>query len=91
MYVGDISFQKPILFTENSIHQIDKQPIKTESYCINSFIFRGSILWNSIPKTIKNSSSLEIVKNASKSWNAAGFIVDLPIYIRLYIFFFYFC
>ena len=45
-------------------------PIKTKSYGINSFIFRGSILWNSIPNSIKNSSSLEIFKNAIKTWKA---------------------
>ena len=45
-------------------------PIKKKSYGINSFIFRGSILWNSIPNSIKNSSSLEIFKNAIKTRKA---------------------
>ena len=45
-------------------------PTKTKLYGINSFIFRGSKLWNSIPDIIKSSSSLKLFKEVIKSWKA---------------------
>ena len=76
-------------------------PIKTKSYGINSFIFRGSILWNSIPNSIKNSSSLEIFKNAIKTWKAelfncrlcclmTSFYLVIYVFICLYVYFYLF-
>ena len=40
----------------------------TVTYGINSFTFRGSILWNYLPKNIKESASLKIFKSRIKEW-----------------------
>ena len=42
---------------------------KTTSYGINSILFRGSILWNSIPDVIKNNQSIASFKKIIKTWN----------------------
>ena len=41
---------------------------KTTSYGINSILFRGSILWNSIPDVIKNNQSIASFKKIIKTW-----------------------
>ena len=68
-------------------------PIKTKSYGINSFIFRGSILWNSIPNSIKNTPS----KLGKLNFVIAGFVVNdfflfivIYMFICLYVYFYFF-
>ena len=41
---------------------------KTTKYGTNSLIFRGSLIWNSLPNTLKLSNTLSIFKNNIKSW-----------------------
>ena len=42
--------------------------ISSSNYGINSIIFRGSILWNSVPDYIKSSSTLAKFKVNTKEW-----------------------
>ena len=42
---------------------------KTTSYGINSILFRGSIMWNSIPDVVKNNQSIASFKKIIKTWN----------------------
>ena len=42
---------------------------KTTSYGINSILFRGSILWNSIPDVVKKNQSIASFKEIIKTWN----------------------
>ena len=43
--------------------------VRTKAYGINSLLFRGSILWNSVPINIKASCSVNIFKNRIKTWS----------------------
>ena len=43
-------------------------PIQSIKYGINSLIFRGSILWNTVPNNIKQSKSISCFKKNIKSW-----------------------
>ena len=40
-------------------------------YGTNSFIFKGSYLWNTLPIEIKNSTTLNEFKTSIKKWNAS--------------------
>ena len=41
---------------------------KSTRYGINSIIFRGSLIWNTLPNCFKISPTLSIFKNSIKSW-----------------------
>ena len=41
---------------------------KTKSYGINAFMFRGSILWNSVPNELKDAKTINIFKTSIKKW-----------------------
>ena len=43
---------------------------KTVTYGMKSYAFRGSMLWNYLPKEIKNSFSKSIFKERIKKWTA---------------------
>ena len=43
-------------------------PIQSTKYGINSLIFRGSMLWNTVPSNIKQSKSISCFKKNIKSW-----------------------
>ena len=43
-------------------------PIQSTEYGINSLIFRGSMLWNTVPSNIKQSKSISCIKKNIKSW-----------------------
>ena len=42
---------------------------KSKSYGTNSIVFRGSLLWNSLPNTIKSSESLSEFKRKIRNWS----------------------
>ena len=44
---------------------------KTRSYGINSMRFRGSILWNSLPNSLKSCSNLAEFKRRIKTWDGS--------------------
>ena len=44
---------------------------KTKTYGLRSFTYRGSILWNYLPDSIKGSKSLQIFKKNIKLWKGA--------------------
>ena len=44
-------------------------PTKTISFGIKSLAFRGSILWNSMPDTIKSVENVFRFKKGIKAWN----------------------
>ena len=53
------------------IGKLTKLPkTKTICYGINAFIFRGSILWNSVPNEIKEKETTQSFKRSIKTWNA---------------------
>ena len=43
-------------------------PIQSTKYGINSLIFKGSMLWNTVPNNIKQSKSIICFKKNIKSW-----------------------
>jgi len=50
---------------------------KSKKYGVNCTVFKGSLLWNTLPNEIKNSDSTEIFKNKIKNWN--GLTCTCPI------------
>ena len=44
-------------------------PTKTISFGIHSLAFRGSILWNAMPDTIKSAEDVFRFKKGIKAWN----------------------
>ena len=63
-------FEKKV--TKYSLKSIDTLRLKstnTMKFGLNSIIFRGSILWNSIPNDIKMSSNLSEFKQKVKLWD----------------------
>ena len=47
--------------------QIPKR--KTNTYGVNSFVFKGVLLWNTLPDAIENANSTAIFKREIKKWN----------------------
>ena len=45
---------------------------KTITYGTNSLLFKASILWNSLPNEYKSAKSVNIFKNAIKSWSGSS-------------------
>ena len=42
---------------------------KSSKFGINSLMFRGSLLWNSLPSTLKSTNSLNAFKRGIKTWD----------------------
>lgn len=42
---------------------------KTQTYGLNSLVFRGSLLWNCLPSEIKTADSSKLFKIKLKSWS----------------------
>ena len=51
-------------------NQIKATKPKTEKFGYRSIIFRGAMLWNSLPTEIKNTPNIVTFKNKIKQWNA---------------------
>ena len=67
-FMWDLFCQKCIPYNLRISNLLVLPKIKSSKNGLNSFIFRGSILWNTVPDYIKSSKSVTIFKSRIKIW-----------------------
>ena len=67
-FMWDLFCQKSIPYNLRISNLLVLPKIKSSKNGLNSFIFRGSILWNTVPDYIKSSKSVTIFKSRIKIW-----------------------
>ena len=68
-FMWDYFHTKDVPYSLRSGHLLKIPSVRTKTYGINSLLFRGSLLLNTVPNTIKTASSLATFKNGLKSWS----------------------
>ena len=68
-FMWDMFKYKHIPYSLRSEHLLEIPYANTYNYGINSVLFRGSILWNSINNDIKTAENLNVFKRITKEWN----------------------
>ena len=67
-YMWDLFCHKSIPYNLRISNLLVLPKIKSSKNGLNSFIFRGSILWNTVPDYIKSAKSLAIFRSQIKIW-----------------------
>ena len=67
-FMRNIFQQKELAYNLRSGSLLMLPRAKTTTYGTSSLTFRGSILWNSLPDTIKSSPSVVCFKRSIKEW-----------------------
>ena len=67
-FMWELFIPKVIPYNLRKSNLLTLPKIKSSSYGIDSLLFRGSILWNTIPDYIKSSNSLSAFKLKIKNW-----------------------
>ena len=65
-YLGEFFFQRELTYDPRIKNTLQIPPTKTLSFGINSLAFRGSILWNAMPDTIKSAENVFRFKKGIK-------------------------
>lgn len=60
---------KSVKYTLRSGQVLSLPPTKTTKFGLNSLVFRGSLLWNTLPPTFKVATTLHGFKMNLKAWN----------------------
>ena len=64
----EVFLPKNIKYNLRSGNTLSLIPTKTRKYGLNSLCFRGSLLWNTLPASLKASISLSEFRSKIKSW-----------------------
>ena len=67
-FMWDLISHKDTLHDLRSSNLIVIPPINSKTHGSRSFTFRGSVLWNTLPDKVKNTSSLAVFKSKIKLW-----------------------
>ena len=67
--MGDFFVQRELTYDLRIKNTLQHPTTKTISFGINSVAFRGSILWNAMPDTIKSAENVSQFKKGIKAWN----------------------
>ena len=68
-FMGEFFVQRELTYDLRIKNTLQIPPTKTISFGIKSLAFRGSILWNSMPDTIKSVENVFRFKKGIKAWN----------------------
>ena len=68
-FMGEFFVQRELTNDLRIKNTLQIPPTKTISFSINSLAFRGSILWNAMPDTIKSAENVFRFKKGIKAWN----------------------
>ena len=68
-FMGDFFVQRELTYDLRIKNTLQIPPTKTISFGINSLAFRGSILWNAMPDTIKSAENVFRFKKGIGAWN----------------------
>ena len=74
-FMWDIFERKALTYILRSSSLLQLQKAKTTIYSTSSLAFRDSILWNSLPGTIKDSPSVDKFRILIKEWKGDNCIV----------------
>ena len=68
-FMWDYFNTKEIPYSLRNGHLLEILSIRTKKYGINTLLFRGSLLWNTIPNEMKSVLSVAIFKHRISSWS----------------------
>lgn len=68
-FLWDMFDIKPSPYTLRSGVRLCLPPTRTQTFGLNSLTFRGSLLWNSLPTSLKSVESSNLFKAKIKSWS----------------------
>ena len=68
-FMGELFVQRELTYDLRIKNTLQIPPTRTVSLGISSLAFRGSILWNAIPDTIRSAENVFRFKKGIKAWN----------------------
>ena len=68
-FMGEFFMQRELTYDLRIKNTLQIPPTRTISFGINSLAFRESILWNTMPDTIKSAKNVFRFKKGIKAWN----------------------
>ena len=68
-FMGEFFVQRELTYDLRIKNMLEIPPTRTISFGIKTLAFRGSILWNSMPDTIKSVENVFRFKKGIKAWN----------------------
>ena len=71
-FMWDFFSQNETPYALRSINTVKLPPTNTRRFGLNTFKFRASILWNSLPRHLKLCSNLNEFKRKIKSWDGSN-------------------